>query len=372
MGRFTTPFGSFELNRYPRRPGETLQAWDAADELALNDLGGIRGKRILILNDSFGALSVALGYHRPVMQSDSHIAAWSTRENLLANGLEEDSVSIMTSLDGHQGRYDLVLVRVTKTLALLEDELLRLKPHLGSHSRVLGLGMVKQIHRSTLELFERIIGPTRTSLARRKARLIHPQVDLALDLPPSPYPVTYTLEGADYRICNHANVFSRDRLDIGTRFFLENFPDTARFRSVVDLGCGNGILGLMAASGNPDCQVTFVDESHMAVASARESFAWSGLGNRARFLVGDCLEGVEAGSSDLILCNPPFHQQQVVGDAISWRMFSQSRTCLRKGGELWIIGNRHLKYHVKLKRLFGNVEQVASNPKFVILQSRKP
>jgi 16S rRNA G1207 methylase RsmC len=44
---------------------------------------------------------------------------------------------------------------------------------------------------------------------------------------------------------------------------------------------------------------------------------------------------------------------------------------LPQGGELWIVGNRHLDYHNKLKRLFANAQVVASNSKFVILKAIK-
>jgi 16S rRNA (guanine1207-N2)-methyltransferase len=53
------------------------------------------------------------------------------------------------------------------------------------------------------------------------------------------------------------------------------------------------------------------------------------------------------------------------------RMFSDARDALRPGGELWVIGNRHLGYHVKLRRLFGNSELIASDPKFVVLRAVK-
>lgn len=55
-----------------------------------------------------------------------------------------------------------------KSLALLEDQLHRLAPHLHADTVVVGTGMVKDIHTSTLRLFERIIGPTRTSSRRRR------------------------------------------------------------------------------------------------------------------------------------------------------------------------------------------------------------
>src|SRR5690606_41310260 len=54
---------------------------------------------------------------------------------------------------------------------------------------------------------------------------------------------------------------------------------------------------------------------------------------------------------------------------LAWRMFQQARRALVPGGELWIVGNRHLGYHVKLKRLFEQVEQVGATPKFVVLRA---
>ncbi|MES9855120.1 MAG: methyltransferase [Sedimenticola sp.] len=368
---FATPFGSLSLRRYPLQKREKLRAWDAADAYLLESLEVAPGERILIINDNFGALSCALAGFKPSMQCDSHIATWSTRENLKSNGLDETSIEQRSSLDQLEGHFDLVLIRVTKTLALLEHELIQLKPHLNETSRVIGCGMVKQIHSSTLELFGKIIGPTTTSLAKRKARLIYAQPDRSLPKTVSPYPKPCRLEDTPYTLYSHANVFSRDKLDIGTRFLLQHLPATEGAGDIIDLGCGNGALGLMVAAGNPEANLNFVDESYMAVASAKESFSASGLGNSATYRVGDCLNGFSPESADLILCNPPFHQQQVVGDSIAWRMFSQSRKVLRPGGELWVVGNRHLNYQVKLKHLFGNVEQVAANKKFIILRSQR-
>lgn len=192
-------------------------------------------------------------------------------------------------------------------------------------------------------------------------------------VPASPYPVYYRLEGTDYLISNHANVFSRDSLDMGTRFFLQHLPARQGDCDIIDLGCGNGLLGLMAAERNPAATVHFVDESYMVVASARENFyRVFGQERNATFRVGDGLTDFESASADLILCNPPFHQQNTVGDQIAISLFKQSRKVLRKGGELRIIGNRHLNYHVNLNRLFGTHSVVASNSKFVIVNAIAP
>lgn len=50
-------------------------------------------------------------------------------------------------------------------------------------------------------------------------------------------------------------------------------------------------------------------------------------------------------------------------------MFVEARKALCSGGALYVVGNRHLGYHEKLKRIFGNSETVGSNPKFVVLRA---
>jgi len=85
----------------------------------------------------------------------------------------------------------------------------------------------------------------------------------------------------------------------------------------------------------------------------------------------DCLAGVENASASLVLCNPPFHQNNTITDDIAWQMFTESREALAIKGELWVIGNRHLSYFAKLKHLFGECEVVASNKKFSIIKAIK-
>ncbi|TRW90817.1 methyltransferase [Candidatus Methylobacter oryzae] len=372
--RLTVAQGEFELNRLPKRPRELLQAWDAADEYLLDTVAEKlklpEDARILIVNDSFGALAVALNAFRPHAISDSYLSQQATRLNLAANGLPEHSVSLLNSLDILDGAFDLVLIKVPKTLALLEDELIRLRPHLTASTQVILAGMIKNLPPSVWKLLERLIGPTTTSLAKKKARLIFTALDAELAIPSNPYPVYYRLENTEYLIVNHANVFSRDSLDIGTRFFLQHLPFQKDVRDIIDLGCGNGLVGLIAAERNPAATVHFFDESFMAVASARENFYLAfGEQREATFHVGDGLMEAESASADLILCNPPFHQQNTVGDQIAVGLFQQARRVLRQGGELWVIGNRHLDYHIYLGRLFGNHEIVASNAKFVVVKA---
>lgn len=376
MEILSVPQGEFKLSRFPRRKQEKLRAWDAADEYLLQQIDEdnllFSDCRILIINDQFGALTTALSSYPTTMISDSWLAHAGTHANLDDNDCSGTRINILDSMSIPEGTYDLVVIKVPKSLAMLEDQLYRLRPHLHSNSRVIAGGMVKAIHTSTLKLFEKLLGETKTSLARKKARLIFPQYDASLSVGESPYPSSYVLENSNHRIYNHAGVFSRDSLDIGTRFLLANLPQDERYKHIVDLGCGNGVVGLMAAEKNPTAELTFVDESFMAVASAKLNFETAFEQTRsATFKATDCLQDIPRNSADLILNNPPFHQQNVVGTHIANQMFRESKAVLKQGGELWVIGNRHLGYHIALKKLFGNCETIASNKKFVILRALK-
>ncbi len=370
------PQGRFELRRLPFRKHETLRAWDAADEYLLNHLAAAENlpsnASIVILNDSFGALAVALSHYRPTAISDSFLSQQATRSNLEVNSIAPDKVDLLDSLTLPDAGFDYLLIKIPKTLALLEYQLHCVRPLLKPDAKIIAAGMVKNLPASVWKLLERLIGPTMTSLAVKKARLIFASLDPAIKLPENPYPICYKLENTEFRICNHANVFSRDSLDIGTRLLLQHLPDNSVYRDFIDLGCGNGVVGLMLAAKRSDAHICFVDESFMAIASARQNFqAAFGAQRQAKFVIDDCLGSFPGASADCIVCNPPFHQQHTIGDHIAWQMFHQSHKVLRKGGELRVIGNRHLNYHLSLKKLFGNCERVASNAKFVIFSCIK-
>ncbi|WP_327365594.1 methyltransferase [Streptomyces sp. NBC_01217] len=380
MNRLTTSGAGYDLARFPEDPRDPFRAWDAADEYLLRRLEGTDEPEpvdlsgtVVVVGDRWGALSTVLAGHRLVQITDSYLAQRATLANLDRNGVAADAVHLLSARDAPPDRIDVLLVRVPKSLALLEDQLHRLAPAVHAGTVVIGTGMVKEIHTSTLKLFERIIGPTRTSLAVKKARLIFCTPDPALPRTPSPWPYRYELPESvgpvsGRTVTNHAGIFCAERLDIGTRFFLGHLPARSGPDRVLDLGCGNGVVGLSAALANPEATVTFIDESYQAVASAEETFrANTGPDAKAEFVVGDGPAQLPPASVDLVLNNPPFHSHQATTDATARTMFHGARTVLRQGGELWVVGNRHLGYHTQLRRIFGNCTTVAGDPKFVVL-----
>ncbi|MHB9755924.1 methyltransferase [Streptomyces sp. BYX5S] len=380
--RLSTPWGDIDLTRFPADPRDQLRAWDAADTYLLRHLaesGTDLTGAVTVVGDRWGALATALTGApgcAPTLISDSYLGQQATYANLTRN--DRRSPALLTTRDTPPPSIDVLVVRVPKSLALLEDQLHRLRPAVHEHTVVIGTGMVKEIHTSTLNLFERILGPTRTSLAEKKARLIFTAPDPSLAPGPNPWPHSYQLPAdigplSGRTVVNHAGVFCAEHLDIGTRFLLQHLPRETEARTIVDLGCGNGVVGTSAALSHPHADVVFTDESHQAVASAGATYALNAADRpgKADFRVADGLADTAPASVDLILNNPPFHSHQATTDATAHRMFAQARKALRPGGELWVVGNRHLGYHVKLRRLFGNSQLVASNAKFVILKASR-
>jgi len=372
------PLANFQLERYPIEQDNQLRAWDAADEFLLQHINEDQSfntsSRVLILNDSFGVLTLALSKNQPVFGNDSFLSHQSCLFNLKLHSINKNEIQFCNSLQALQGMFDFVLIKLPKSSALLEFQLFQIREHINVKSKIITAGMSKNIHSSTLKLFERIVGETRTSLAQKKARLIYTTRNEKLNNGKSQYPKSFIFEAdkKSFEIINHANVFSRDRLDNGSRFLLENLPQFERCDVIADLGCGNGVLGLLAAEQNKSARLIFSDESKMAVTSARINFeAAFGKKRNATFLQTDCLRGVEDDSVDLVLNNPPFHQQHTIHDSIMWKMFSDARRVLAEAGQLWVVANQHLGHHKKLKKLFGNCEMVTRNQKYVIFMAEK-
>lgn len=374
------------LSRFPlAQVNRSLQAWDAADEYLLNHIEDEQlisvDTCVAIFNDAFGSLTTHFCTPDVLVSddlrkvdvycvNDSLISCQGIAYNIEQNQLTHENITQLHCLDVLPKNIDVILFKIPKSKSLLIEQLIQIKNNVSQNTVFIAADRAKEIHSSTIKLFEKYLGTTSTSLAIKKARLVFCQLDQQQTFK-SPFPTVWSLPNKalnrDFAISNHANVYSREKLDIGARYFIENLPEVAKNSQVIDLGCGNGVIGLTILASQPSAQIQFFDESYMAIASAEMNINNNlpDLAEQCQFHVNDCLTNVESNSVDLILCNPPFHQQTATTDHIAWQMFKDSYRVLKKGGELRIIGNRQLAYHIKLKRIFGNEKLIASNNKFV-------
>lgn len=363
-----------QLERFPVSGPSNLRAWDAADEYLLKHLEEESRSpekiKVLVVNDSFGALSVALAQAGATvhMWSDSFISQMAVEANLEKNGLLANSVHFVPADRDVQVIPDLVVLKIPKSLAWWQDSLLRLRKSLTPDTPIIAGSMIKHTPRRAYTLMEECLGPVKTSLGWKKSRLAVAAFDPGLEGPAGVEMAT--IEVPAFKLClqQQANVFSRTKLDHGTRFLLEHLPAISSKAKVLDLGCGAGVLALAVKRQSPESQVLGIDESYQAISSARSNAVLNNLD--VDFLVGCDLSEVVPESLDVVLCNPPFHQDRIVGDGAARSMFGQAQSALKKGGEMRVVANSHLGYHARLTEMFGGCRLVASNEKFVVLSAQ--
>jgi len=371
---YETTFGTYVLNRNSEENNRTLQAWSSADLYILNTIKEHALKNnasVLIFNDDFGALTVALANSYTIYNyNDSLCSLRENEKNLKVNNISTDSIHFLNPEDPLPDNIDFIILKNPKSLNFLEYQLQLISEKFAGGVKVLAGDMSKNIHSSTVSLFEHYLKDVKTSLAWKKARLINGETDGKHE-EINHFPAEYKPLDESFSIVNYPNLFAFGRLDPGTAFLIDNFPFVAAKKVVVDLACGDGILAVKAASKWPEASLLCVDESYLAVKSAKESFERSGFTNTIEYRVCDVLEGVEENSADLILCNPPFHDNHSLSTAVAYKMFHQSRNTLKEGGELFVVSNKHLGYEKQLSKIFSKAVIIKSNKKFSIIRAVK-
>lgn len=116
-------------------------------------------------------------------------------------------------------------------------------------------------------------------------------------------PVSANVWGHWLELTTGSGVFAQGRLDIGTGVLLREQAPPQAARTVLDLGCGYGVIGLAIAVAVPTCTVTAVDVNERALLLANENAAAMGVADRFRAVVPD---SVDPGADfDEIWSNPP-------------------------------------------------------------------
>jgi 16S rRNA G1207 methylase RsmC len=111
------------------------------------------------------------------------------------------------------------------------------------------------------------------------------------------------LRGKSFEFLTASGVFSKKRIDLGTRLLVESMvlPDDGY---VLDVGCGYGAVGIAAAVFNPKLHVVMVDVNERAVWLAKQNIEVNKVSN-AIVKRGYLYEPVKGLKFNCILSNPP-------------------------------------------------------------------
>ncbi|MCS5497680.1 methyltransferase [Cnuibacter physcomitrellae] len=370
------------LRRWPDVEAPELVAVDAADRLILDEAADAgllsTGRRVSVIGDDYGALTLGavtaqglgagvIRVHQDALSGERALAANAARAGVDPAGFRSYPSLSPEVVEGA----DVVLLKLPRSLEALDDIARLIARHADPEVRVIAGGRLKHMSHSMNDVLGRDFETVEASLARQKARVLRAS---------GPRPgVTAAghqrarIEEAGLWNCAVGGVFSGARLDIGTRVLLDRMRDiaaaTAPSSTVVDLGCGTGLLAVAAARALPDARVIATDQSAAAVASAGLTAEANGMADRIEVLRADAGDALADASADLVLLNPPFHVGGTVHTAIASKLFAAAARILAPGGRLVAVWNSGLGYRRELERVVGPTAQLARTPKFTLTES---
>lgn len=346
---------------------------DAVDRILLHEAEQAlaNAHRIVVVDDESTALAELVA-RSSTPDEDHSVRAYTdsarTQRGLLALAADY-RITIEDELDAELfGQADLVLLRLPKSLAALEEIAAAAARLAAPPVQLYAGGRVQHMSRGMNEVLERHFGAVRASLGQQKSRVL---------VAASPRHVEHGAEPRTQRhedlgvvVCAYGGTFAGTNIDLGTRSMLDCFDRLpAHPGIVVDLGSGSGVLSALVAARRPGAQLIAVDDSRAAIRSTAATAAANGVAERVSTRHADRLDGLATASVDLVVCNPPFHRGTARDSGAAYAMFGEAARVLRPGGELWVVYNSHLPYRQALRRVVGRTAVLRQNPKFTVVRA---
>ena len=181
--------------------------------------------------------------------------------------------------------------------------------------------------------------------------------------------IIYPFEGEKFKFDVGNTLFSTFDLDHGTdvllRAIIPNNP-----KSILDIGCGYGPIGIVLAKKNPQAQVTMIDKDLLAVRYAKLNIEKNNIHN-ANVLGSVGMEQIMDKTFDLIVSNIP---AKIGDEAIIQDFILIPFEHLNPGGELWIVIINALNRLVpKIKRQYQlNIKRAKKRSGHSVYQIKKP
>ena len=160
-------------------------------------------------------------------------------------------------------------------------------------------------------------------------------------------------------------LFSPEHVDRGTLAMLSHVKIASGMR-IMDLGCGCGVVGIVAAKIAGEENVFMSDADPMAVETARRNAERNGVGG-VRVCLSDGFRDVDASGFDLILSNPPYQTDFSVAKGFIEKGFNR----LKIGGKLYMVTKRRAWYKNKMISVFGGVEIRETDGYYVFIAERR-
>lgn len=331
------------------------------------------GTRVLIVGAGAGGIGLPLARAgAAVTFADDHVAALAAARQSFAQARLKAEFATTLDLAPEQP-FDLALLNIVWwTDAARGAELIALAARHTRPGGIVAVGGGKDAGIGAAERdLKAVVGPAVPVVYKKGHRIVaarRPEGWAGQQA--SAGTTTITAGGTQLTIAVQAGVFADGGLDPATALLLDTL-DVPPGASVLDLGCGAGIIALAVARRDPAAALTLVDSNVVAVATARRNLEINGVAGRV--LASDGVAALAGETFDLVASNPPFHVGRTRSEALARRFISEAHGVLRPGGALWLVANRFLRYEPHIEATFGNVAERAGDTRFKVLVAyRRP
>ena len=178
--------------------------------------------------------------------------------------------------------------------------------------------------------------------------------------------IKYTFLGKEIILNSDNGVFSKDRIDFGTNVLLNSLEDLSNIKSVLDVGCGVGIIGISLAKKYDNLAVHMIDVNEKAISLTKENITINKVKNCQAYLSNVYSDVNE--KFDMIISNPPIRagKDVVHGIAIG------AKEKLNNGGFFYAVVQKKQgadSFKKKLQEIYNNVEIVNKDSGYIIFKS---
>jgi 16S rRNA (guanine1207-N2)-methyltransferase len=184
-----------------------------------------------------------------------------------------------------------------------------------------------------------------------------------------PAELHFAVRGHSFTFRTDAGVFSRGKLDRGTELLIESL-DLGPSESILDLGCGYGAVGVVAARLFDPGRVVLTDVNERAVGLARANVEANRIPN-AEVRLGPLYDPVEGMAFDHIASNPPIRAGRATVD----RIIAEAPAYLLPSGSLWLVARTRQgadAIRLRMAHAFGDAAIVKRGSGFKVFRSVKP
>jgi len=353
----------FTIERHDLSLDKSLRAWSAADEYLLKAYQEQEGKTVKLglYNDRFGFLSAHLHSDSPLAIISNKSQEKAIKLNCEFNKVQEPTFA--DPLSDSDEKFDLVLLKIPKSLDLFMLYLEHIVANSNDEVKVICAFMTRNFSPKLIQIAEEYFDIVEQGLALKKARLL----TLTKKKIAKKKELISSLSFKDHDYKQYLGVFSADHIDYATQFFLNHVEVKPTDCRILDLASGNGVIANEIFKQNPESEFHLMDDSYLAVASAKMNIS----GEKIFHHFNNDLILFEDEYFDIIVTNPPFHFEYEINIQIPLALFKDCHRCLKIGGSLQIVSNKHLNYKTHLLSVFKVVEVVAEDKKFVVYKCVK-